>query len=58
VARDIAAIVADRAIDHLDGPVKTVNGPHTPVPYSGALLAAFPPNAESVVAAAMATLRD
>jgi pyruvate dehydrogenase E1 component beta subunit len=58
VARDIAAIVADRAIDHLDGPVKTVNGPHTPVPYSGALLAAFPPDAEKVVAAAVATLRD
>jgi acetoin:2,6-dichlorophenolindophenol oxidoreductase subunit beta len=58
VARDIAAIVADRAIDHLDGPVKTVTGPHAPVPYSGALLAAFPPNAEAVVAAAVATLRD
>jgi pyruvate dehydrogenase E1 component beta subunit len=58
VARDIAAIVADRAIDHLDGPVKTVTGPHAPVPYSGALLAAFPPSAEAVVAAAAATLRD
>jgi len=58
VARDIAAIVADRAIDHLDGPVKTVTGAHAPVPFSGALLAAFPPTAEAVVAAALATLRD
>jgi pyruvate dehydrogenase E1 component beta subunit len=58
VARDIAAIVADRAIDHLDGPVKTVNGANTPVPFSGALLAAFPPNVETVVAAALVTLRD
>ena len=58
VARDIAAIVADRAIDHLDGPVKTVTGAHTPVPFSGALLAAFPPTAEAVVAGALATLRD
>src|SRR2546427_494598 len=58
VARDVAAIVADRAIDHLDGPVKTVTGADAPVPYSGALLAAFPPNAETVAAAAVATMRD
>ena len=58
VARDIAAIVADRAVDHLDGPVKTVNGADTPVPFSGALLAAYPPSVDAVVAAAVATLRE
>ena len=58
VARDIAAIVADRAVDHLDGPVKTVNGADTPVPFSAALLAAFAPDVEAVVAAAVATLRE
>src|SRR5215472_10182085 len=58
VARDVAAVLADLAIDHLDGPVKTVTGPHAPVPYSGPLVAAFVPTAESVVAAALATLRD
>jgi pyruvate/2-oxoglutarate/acetoin dehydrogenase E1 component len=58
VARDIAALVADQAIDYLDGPVKTVTGAHTPVPYSGVLAAAYPPTAETVAAAAMATLRD
>ena len=41
-----------------DIPVKTVNGADTPVPFSGALLAAFPPSVEAVVAAAAATLRD
>ena len=41
-----------------DGPIKTVTGAHTPVPYSGALLDAFLPNAERVAAAALATLRD
>jgi pyruvate dehydrogenase E1 component beta subunit len=58
VARDVAAIVADHAVDPLDGPVKTVTGPHSPVPYSGPLVAAFVPSPEAVVAAALATLRD
>jgi acetoin:2,6-dichlorophenolindophenol oxidoreductase subunit beta len=57
VARDVAAVVADRAIDYLDGPVKTVTGAHAPVPYSGVLEAAHLPTAERVVAAAAATLR-
>jgi acetoin:2,6-dichlorophenolindophenol oxidoreductase subunit beta len=58
VARDIAALIADRTIDYLDGPVKTVTGPHTPVPYSGILEAAYLPHAGDVVQAAQATLRD
>jgi pyruvate dehydrogenase E1 component beta subunit len=58
VARDVAAIVADKAIGYLDGPIKTVNGAHAPVPYSGVLEAAFVPNAARVVEAALATLND
>jgi pyruvate dehydrogenase E1 component beta subunit len=57
VARDVAAVVADRAIDSLDGPVKTVTGAHAPVPYSGPLVAAFVPSAATVVGAALETLR-
>jgi len=57
VARDIAAIVADHAIDHLDGPIKTVTSAHAPVPYSGLLEAAYLPTAEQVAAAAAETLR-
>lgn len=58
VARDVAAVIADAAIGSLDGPIKTVTAPHTPVPYAGILEAAFVPDAERVVQAALATLRD
>ena len=58
VARDIAAVVADLGIGYLDGPIKTVTGAHTPVPYSGVLEAAYVPSADRVVAAALATLHD
>jgi pyruvate dehydrogenase E1 component beta subunit len=58
VARDIAAIVADHAIGYLDGPIKTVTGPHTPVPYAGVLEAAFVPGPRQVVEAALASVRD
>ena len=58
VATSVAALVADKAIDFLDGPVKTVTGARSPVPYSGVLEAAYVPSAERVVAAALSTLRD
>ena len=54
VAADIAATVADEAIDYLDGPIKRVNVPHTPVPYSPNLEQAYIPNADRVLAAARA----
>src|SRR5919202_1680782 len=54
VASDIAAVVAEQAIDYLDGPVKAVTGAHAPVPYSGPLEAAFVPSPERVVAAVRA----
>ncbi|MBI4306852.1 MAG: hypothetical protein HY678_11085, partial [Chloroflexi bacterium] len=49
-ASEIAAIVADKAFDFLDAPVKRVTGPHTPVPYSRPLETAFIPDAAAVVA--------
>jgi acetoin:2,6-dichlorophenolindophenol oxidoreductase subunit beta len=58
VASAVAALVADQAIDYLDGPIKTVTGAATPVPYSGVLETAYVPNAERVAAAALATLHD
>jgi pyruvate dehydrogenase E1 component beta subunit len=58
VARDVAAIVADQVIGYLDGPIKTVTGPHTPVPYAGVLEAAFVPSPRQVVDAALTSLRD
>ena len=56
VATDIAATVADEAIDYLDTPIKRVNAPHTPVPYSPNLEQAYIPNANRVLAAARAVL--
>jgi pyruvate dehydrogenase E1 component beta subunit len=58
MASDIAARVADQAIDYLDGPIKTVTGAHAPVPYAGVLEAAFVPSPERVVAAARAARGD
>ncbi len=58
VARDIAAVVADKGIGYLDGPVKSVNSAAVPVPYSGVLEAAYAPNAAGVVEAALSSLRD
>ena len=58
VASTIAARVADAGVDYLDGPIKTVTGARAPVPYSGVLEAAYVPDAERVVTAALASLRD
>lgn len=58
VARDIAALAADKALDYLDAPVKTVTGAHAPVPFSGMLEAAFVPTPERVVATVHAMLGD
>ena len=56
MATDVAARVADLALDYLDAPIKTVTGAHAPVPYSGVLEAAFVPSPERVVAAVRAAL--
>jgi pyruvate/2-oxoglutarate/acetoin dehydrogenase E1 component len=58
VATSVAALVSDKAIDYLDGPIKTVTGAHTPVPYSGVLESAYVPTPERVVAAALATRNE
>lgn len=50
MASEFAAVIADKAFDHLDAPVKRVTAPHTPVPYNKGLEEAFMPNADDVVA--------
>ena len=45
MARDIAAIVADKAFDWLDAPIKTVTAPNTPVPFAAVLESEYIPNA-------------
>ena len=54
MARDIAAVVADKAFDWLDAPVKTVTAPNTPVPFAAVLEAEYIPNADKIAAAARA----
>jgi len=51
IASDIAALCVDKGFDYLNGPVKRVTAPHTPVPFSPALEDLFIPSAERVIAA-------
>jgi acetoin:2,6-dichlorophenolindophenol oxidoreductase subunit beta len=48
VAADIAAIVADQGFDDLDGPIKRITAPHTPVPFSPPLEQFYVPSAERI----------
>src|SRR5699024_10756959 len=48
-ATDIASVVADKAVDYLDGPSKTVCAPNTPVPFATNLEQAYIPDANKVL---------
>lgn len=56
MAADIAAMAADKAIYYLDGPIKTVTAPHTPVPFSPPLEDAYLPVAEKIIDAVVQSL--
>jgi pyruvate dehydrogenase E1 component beta subunit len=49
MASEFAAVIADKAFDHLDAPVKRVTAPHSPVPYNSGLEQAFMPQPDDVV---------
>jgi pyruvate/2-oxoglutarate/acetoin dehydrogenase E1 component len=51
IATDIAAIVGEQAFDALDGPIRRVTAPHSPVPFSPTLEQAYIPSAAAIVAA-------
>jgi 2-oxoisovalerate dehydrogenase E1 component beta subunit len=51
IGGEIAAIIAEKAFEHLDGPIVRVASLDTPVPYSPALEEAFMPNAEKLTRA-------
>jgi pyruvate/2-oxoglutarate/acetoin dehydrogenase E1 component len=53
LAADVAALIAERAFDDLDGPVTMVTAPHAPVPFSRPLELAFMPSADRVRAAVL-----
>jgi acetoin:2,6-dichlorophenolindophenol oxidoreductase subunit beta len=47
-ATDIAALVADEGFDFLDGPIKLVTAPHTPVPFSPPMEQFYIPGPEQI----------
>ena len=51
MACDIAALVAQKAFDALNAPIKIVTPPHTPVPFSPELEDLYIPNPEKIEAA-------
>ncbi|MEW6736654.1 MAG: alpha-ketoacid dehydrogenase subunit beta [Acidobacteriota bacterium] len=48
-AGELAATIAEKAFEYLDGPIMRVTAPDTPVPYSPPLEDFFLPNAEKVI---------
>ncbi len=49
---EIAATLAEKAFEYLDGPILRVTAPDTPVPFAASLEAAYLPGVETVLAAA------
>lgn len=49
MASEFAAVIADKAFDYLDAPIKRVTAPHSPVPYNRGLEMAFMPQPEDIV---------
>jgi pyruvate dehydrogenase E1 component beta subunit len=50
-AAEVAAIVAEEAIDSLDGPIVRVATPNVPIPFSPLLEANVIPSEESIISA-------
>jgi len=55
---EIAALLADKGIDYLDGPVKRVGAPFCPIPSSPELEKFYLPDAEKIVNAAKEILNS
>ena len=49
VASEIAAVVSEKAFDSLNGPVRRVTAPYTPVPFSPSLEDAYAPSVQVIV---------
>lgn len=57
MASEIASLIATEAFDYLDGPIKKVTAPHTPVPASAILESYYIPTAAKIAAAARETVK-
>ncbi|MGO2083693.1 alpha-ketoacid dehydrogenase subunit beta [Vagococcus sp.] len=57
-ATDIASVVGDKAFDYLDGPIKCICAPNTPVPFASNLEALYLPDKEKVLNVASELIED
>lgn len=57
-ATDIASVISDKAFDYLDGPVKCICAPHTPVPFATNLEQLYIPDAQKVLKEAAEIIDD
>lgn len=57
-ATDIASVVGDKVFDYLDGPIKCVCAPNTPVPFATNLEQEYLPDADKVLNAAAEIIDD
>ena len=49
LAGELAAIISEKAFESLDGPIRRITAPDTPVPYSPPLEKAFLPNEQDLI---------
>jgi len=56
VSAEIAAVVAEEALDYLDAPVKRVAEPDTPIPFSPPLEQFVIPDEKSIIKAVRETV--
>ena len=57
-ATDIASVIGDKAFDYLDGPIKCICAPNTPVPFASNLEALYLPDKEKVLTQAEELITD
>jgi 2-oxoisovalerate dehydrogenase E1 component beta subunit len=48
-AGELAAVIAEEAFDYLDGPIRRITAPDTPVPFSAPLEEFFLPDVSEIV---------
>ncbi|MBF9295626.1 alpha-ketoacid dehydrogenase subunit beta, partial [Staphylococcus epidermidis] len=58
IAGDVASVIGDIGFDYLDGPIKKVTAPDTPVPFASNLEATYIPNADKVLDVASELVDD
>ena len=58
VAGDVASVIGDIGFDYLDGPIKKITAPDTPVPFAANLEEAYIPNTDKVLDVASELIDD